>query len=286
MNKISAAALAVLLTATTGLAATGPALAQPGKPPMGYQSGGDDNCNWQRGDGYSRGGWHGQRNSGWDGQHGGRRGGGMGGGMDGPSDRNDGPGMRQNGRQLGNSMTGLFNFQRGAEAIELALVRISHRLNLTAEQRPLFEQMRTAVMDAVRKYVDDTAQVRAERSTPTAPLTIPDLLQRRIVLDNAQLEALTSVVPSVTAFYESLTPEQQALLTPPQRGQRGGGNWGGQGNNQPDQSDSQPPPDQPAQPPVDQPAAPPPTDQPGAAPAAPPSQPPAPPPSPAPAIRG
>jgi hypothetical protein len=242
-----------------------------------------DDCG--RGDNHRNGGWHNQRNGGWNGGRGDR------GGRDNQFERGNNPGMRQNFSQnrggMGpmGGMAGLFNFQRGAEAIEVALVRIGYRLNLTAEQQPLFDQMRTTVVDAVRKYIADTAQVRSERSTPTAPLTLPDLLQRRIVIENAQLEALTSVVPSVTAFYESLTPEQQSMLTPPQRGQRGGGNWGGQGGN--DQSGSSEQDGQSgAQPDAAPPANQPPSPQMGDQPPAPPSQPPAPPAAPAPPIRG
>ena len=285
MHKISAAALAVLLTATTGLAATAPALAQPPAPPMGHHMGDDDDCD----DNQRNGGWHGRWNGDWNGGRGDR------GGRDNQFERGNNPGMRQNFSQNGGGMgpmggmTGLFNFQRGAEAIEVALVRIGYRLNLTAEQQPLFDQMRTTVVDAVRKYIADTAQVRSERSTPTAPLTLPDLLQRRIVIENAQLEALTSVVPSVTAFYESLTPQQQSMLTPLQRGQRGGGNWGGQGSGNDQSGPSEQDGQSGAQPDAAPPANQPPSPQMGDQPPAPPSQPPAPPAAPAdpaPPIRG
>ena len=48
------------------------------------------------------------------------------------------------------------------------------------------------------------------------------MLSNRIAVATAQLDALKAVQPSATAFFDSLTPEQQAQLMP----QRGNGPWG------------------------------------------------------------
>ncbi|MDF2798067.1 MAG: hypothetical protein K0R85_811 [Devosia sp.] len=180
MHKISAAALAVFLTATTGLAATAPALAQPPAPPMGHHMG--DDCG--RGDNHRNGGWHNQRNGGWNGGRGDR------GGRDNQFERGNNPGMRQNFSQnrggMGpmGGMAGLFNFQRGAEAIEVALVRIGYRLNLTAEQQPLFDQMRTTVPGPQRALHPYRAP------DPARPAATPDRHRKRPARGPYQCRAL------------------------------------------------------------------------------------------------
>lgn len=120
------------------------------------------------------------------------------------------------------------NFERGAEAAEIGLVRLSHRVELTAEQQPLFDAMKTAILAAA----DDFASA-AQAARPTADAAKPDIAARldaRIAITSANLTALEAIKPSVTAFFDSLTPEQQAALAP-ERGERP--NWGRPGQDGP-----------------------------------------------------
>jgi hypothetical protein len=123
---------------------------------------------------------------------------------------------------------GFLNFERGAEAAEIGLVRLSHRVELTAEQQPLFDAMKTAILAAA----DDFASA-AQAARPTADAAKPDIAARldaRIAITSANLTALEAIKPSVTAFFDSLTPEQQAALAP-QPGERP--NWGRPGQDGP-----------------------------------------------------
>jgi hypothetical protein len=110
---------------------------------------------------------------------------------------------------------------RGAEALEIALVRLSHRLDLTAEQKPLFDSFRTAALTTQTSFADTCKANRPDRSSGR-----PDLLARlksRLAIDQARLTALNTVLPDFEALYNSLSDQQkQALL--PRRGM-GMGMW-------------------------------------------------------------
>lgn len=118
-----------------------------------------------------------------------------------------------------------FSFERGAEGIEIALVRLSHRLDLTAEQQTLLETLKTQALAAAETFESATEGLR-----PTAPdgeeaamrPTIAERLENRIALDKARLAALEAIQPAAAAFFGSLTDEQNTQLLPPQ-GEREGG---------------------------------------------------------------
>ena len=60
---------------------------------------------------------------------------------------NQGPGP------MGGERGGDFlNFARGAEAIEVALVHLSHRIELTSEQQALFDTLKTTVLSAAADW--------------------------------------------------------------------------------------------------------------------------------------
>ncbi len=187
MKTITASAVVALMTASLGLVAVAPAMAQ--QAPAQTQS-------VQKGNGPDRGFRH---------------------------DRGDqsGPGRRGGGGELG----GILQFGRSAEAIEVALVRLSHQIDLTPEQVPLFDALKTASLDA---QADFAAAVEAVLPKPAADAaataerpSFTDRLNMRIAVEGAHVAALTAVQPALTAFFDSLTPEQQAQLTP-QRGERPG----------------------------------------------------------------
>ncbi len=121
-------------------------------------------------------------------------------------------------------MGGLLNLvcnERGAERLEIAFVRISHRVELTAEQLPLFEALKTAALTAQTGFSDTCA---ANRPAPVAegqqppPVDLLDGMQGRLAVEKAHVAALESVMPAFEAFYNSLTDEQKAQLAPPRRG--------------------------------------------------------------------
>lgn len=102
---------------------------------------------------------------------------------------------------------------RGAEALEISLVRLSHRLDLTAEQQPLFDTFRGNVLTTQTSFADSCAAALPERSADAAP----DLLARLkagVALQEAQLAAMNAVLPDFEALYASLTDAQKASLMP------------------------------------------------------------------------
>nr|WP_314258623.1 Spy/CpxP family protein refolding chaperone [uncultured Devosia sp.] len=120
-----------------------------------------------------------------------------------------GPGERFSG--------GLFNVERGAEAIEIALVRLSHRVELTSEQQPLFDSFKASALSAAEDFTTATEGLRptppAEGETPTMP-NLTERLDNAIALQTARLDALKAVQPTAKAFFDSLTEEQTASLMP------------------------------------------------------------------------
>lgn len=135
---------------------------------------------------------------------------------------------------------GFFDFSRGGEGIEIALVRLSHRLDLTTEQQALFDTLKTSALAAAEDFATATEGLRptppAEGEERTVP-TVAERLETRIAVEKAHVAALEAVQPSVAAFFDSLTDEQKAELMPAQgehgpRGQHGGqGPRGFGGNN-------------------------------------------------------
>ena len=129
----------------------------------------------------------------------------------------NGPGMRH-----GGGAGGLLNIERGAEAIEIAIVRLSHAIELTDEQTVLLEALKTDALAAVAAFETATEGLR-----PTAPAEgetaeRPDITERfdnRIAMESARLDALEAVQPAFTAFFDSLTDDQKADLVP-ERGER------------------------------------------------------------------
>jgi hypothetical protein len=108
---------------------------------------------------------------------------------------------------------------QGAEELEIGFVRLSHRLELTDAQQPLFDALKTSALTAQTSFADTCAAAMPDKSTDTAPDMI-DRLKARIAIDTARLEALNAVLPDLEAFYDSLTDEQKANLLP-DRGDRG-----------------------------------------------------------------
>lgn len=133
-------------------------------------------------------------------------------------------------RQHGGGAAGFFDFSRGGERIEIALVRLSHRLDLTTEQQALFDTLKTSALAAAEDFATATKGLRptppAEGEKPAIP-SVAERLETRIAVEKAHVAALEAVQPSLAAFFDSLTDEQKAELMPVggehgPRGQHGG----------------------------------------------------------------
>jgi hypothetical protein len=147
--------------------------------------------------------------------------------------RQGGPGFHQRQDDRGPGRGGFLDFfGRGnsTEAIEIALVRLSHAIEMTAEQQALFDTLKTDALAAAETFSAAVEGLRpaapAEGQTAERP-ELSDMLENRIAFETAHLAALEAVQPSLTAFFDSLTDEQKAQLVP-QRPDRGGGQHQGQ----------------------------------------------------------
>lgn len=95
-------------------------------------------------------------------------------------------------------------------AARLAYVQV--KLNLTAEQRPLWDKVQSAAQTEGQKEAQLCASLK-----PGAEPTVLDRMDRMQQFLSARLEALQSEKPTVQALYQALTPEQQAILNRPFR---------------------------------------------------------------------
>jgi hypothetical protein len=89
------------------------------------------------------------------------------------------------------------------------------RLNLTADQKPLWDKVQAATQAAQDKQrqLCGTLKPAAERGQET----VLDRMSRREQKLTAQLQGLQQVEPAVQALYQALTPEQKALVDHPFR---------------------------------------------------------------------
>lgn len=107
----------------------------------------------------------------------------------------------------------------GAEALEVALVRLDHRLELTDAQRPLFDKLKTTALTAQTSFADKCEAARPAKDAATTP-DLVDRMKARIVIDTARLEALNAVLPDFEALFDSLTDAQKASLVPDREDRR------------------------------------------------------------------
>jgi hypothetical protein len=121
----------------------------------------------------------------------------------------------------------LLNFGPSSQRLEIALVRLSHSIELTPEQQTLLDTYKT---NALAAQADFSKALTAAR--PADKTVRPDIVARldqRIALEKAHVDALAAVQPAFTAFANSLTDAQKTALTPERR-QTGQQNWRGKGS--------------------------------------------------------
>jgi hypothetical protein len=85
------------------------------------------------------------------------------------------------------------------------------KLDLTAEQRPLWDRVQSAAQSEEQKE----RQLCASFKPGTA--TLLDRMDRMQQFLSTRLDALQSAKPAVQALYQALTPEQRVILDHPFR---------------------------------------------------------------------
>ena len=92
------------------------------------------------------------------------------------------------------------------------------KLNLTAQQRPAFEQWRQQVMDGATKLRDACMAATPKANVP------PTILERQTQMETMlgiRLQTLQASRTALQTLYQALTPDQRAILDRP--GRPGGG---------------------------------------------------------------
>ena len=122
----------------------------------------------------------------------------------------------------------LFNIacgDRGAEALEIAFVRINYAVKPTADQQPLLDALKSTAL-ADQKTFAAACKTAIDSAKADGTATILDRLETRLTLDQARVAALSDVLPKFKAFYDSLTADQKAKLEPQNRVRMGFNGWG------------------------------------------------------------
>lgn len=86
------------------------------------------------------------------------------------------------------------------------------KLNLTAEQRPLWDKVQSAAQAEEQKERQLCTGLK-----PGQDSTLLDRMDRMQQFLSTRLEGLQSAKPSVQALYQALTPEQRAIIDHPFR---------------------------------------------------------------------
>jgi LTXXQ motif family protein len=86
------------------------------------------------------------------------------------------------------------------------------KLNLTAEQRPLWDKVQSAAQAEEQKERHLCTTLK-----PGEDSTLLDRMDRMQQFLSARLEGVQSARPSVQALYQALTPDQRAILDHPFR---------------------------------------------------------------------
>ena len=123
---------------------------------------------------------------------------------------------------LGTSVLRLACGDRGAEALEIAFVRIQYEIKPTGQQQPLFDALKTAALADQKNYADACqaaiSSVRGQGNTQARADNLLDRFSARLALETARVNALNDVFPKFRAFFDSLTDAQKAAFQPRRMG--------------------------------------------------------------------
>jgi hypothetical protein len=92
------------------------------------------------------------------------------------------------------------------------LAYIGAKLDLTAQQQPLWDKYHQAMLDSFGKLRDVCVTNKSARHWSLTALERRDRMDRTL---SAKLDALHATRPALEALYQSLSPEQRALLDHP-----------------------------------------------------------------------
>jgi LTXXQ motif family protein len=87
---------------------------------------------------------------------------------------------------------------------------IETELNLTAEQRPLWDKLQSVAQAEQQKERQWCQQLK-----PAEQSTVLDRMDRAQQFLSARLDAVQSAKPALQALYQALTPEQRAIMDHP-----------------------------------------------------------------------
>jgi hypothetical protein len=90
------------------------------------------------------------------------------------------------------------------------------KLNLTAEQKPLWDRLNGAIQSAADKERQLCASLPTQ-SGQQAQTTILDRMSRREQFLSARLQGMQQARPALEALYQALSPEQKATIDHPFR---------------------------------------------------------------------
>ena len=128
------------------------------------------------------------------------------------------PGMPGMGDQQGwmrARMMQLAPRQRCEERLARRAGRIAYtgaKLNLTADQRPLWDKLQGAMQGAADRQHQLCAELPAADGGRG---TVLDRVNRREQFLSARLQALQQIRPALEQLYQALTPEQKAIIDHP-----------------------------------------------------------------------
>ncbi|RYF98507.1 MAG: hypothetical protein EON94_13025 [Caulobacteraceae bacterium] len=125
----------------------------------------------------------------------------------------DNPGEQRGGRPEGRGgIAGMICSTDGATQLETRLADLATELKLTTEQQPLFDAYKTAALSAQTSFADTCPQPKAVAGNPGTPPDAVTMLKDRQARATAELDAITAVLPSFEALYNSLDDTQKAGL--------------------------------------------------------------------------
>jgi hypothetical protein len=137
-------------------------------------------------------------------------------------DEHGGVGSWMHGREGGRPMMMMHHMMMHRDPQERCTERLAWRaamrayaevkLNLTAEQRPLWDKVQNAAQAEEQKELQLCAGLK-----PGAEPTLLDRMDRMQQFLSVRLDALQSAKPAVQTLYQALTPEQRTILDHPFR---------------------------------------------------------------------